>query len=195
MGKRKIAGTLLIVLGVIIICSALGLRLWGDYKKQKLINDFQNTIQNLDKTNDTSKPNGAKLDINSDGVLGIMSIAKINLKTPIGEGIDQKTLRFAVGHFKQTALPGQIGNFCVAGHRSYTYSEYFNRLNELSRGDQIIIKTKTADYTYVVTDIFIVDPSHTEVLNQSKDATLTLVTCTPVRIATHRLIIKAILKK
>lgn len=197
LNKRKIAGTALIVLGVIILCIALGLRLWGYYKQQKLINDFQKTIENVDKTNDNSNSNAKppSLDVNSDGVIGIMVIPKINLKTPIGEGVDMETLKFAVGHFKGTAQPGQNGNFCVAGHRSYTYSEYFNRLDELKKGDEIIIRTKTGEFTYVVTDSFVVEPTHTEVLNPTKDATLTLVTCTPVRIATHRLIIKAALKK
>jgi sortase A len=195
LNKRKTAGTVLIVLGLIILCSALGMRLWGYYKQQKLINDFQKTIENVDKTKDNSNTKLPSLDVNSDGVIGIMEIPKINLKTPIGEGVDMETLKFAVGHFKGTALPGQNGNFCVAGHRSYTYSEYFNRLDELKKGDKIIIITKTEEFNYIVTDSFVVEPTHTEVLNNTKDATLTLVTCTPLRIATHRLIIKATLKK
>lgn len=199
MSKRKIIGTVLIVVGVIILCTALSLRFWGYYKEQKMINDFQKTIENVDKTNDSGISNSnvkpPSLDVNSDGVIGIMVIPKINLKTPIGEGVDMETLKFAVGHFKGTAQPGQIGNFCVAGHRSYTYSEYFNRLDELKKGDEILVRTKTAEFTYIVTDSFVVEPTHTEVLNPTKDATLTLVTCTPVRIATNRLIIKAILKK
>lgn len=99
-----------------------------------------------------------------------------------------------MGHFEGTALPGEKGNCSIAGHRSYTYSEFFNRLDELAIGDEITIKTPKGSFKYVVYDKFVVEPSRVEVLDATEDATLTLVTCTPVRIATHRLIVKAMLQ-
>jgi len=101
------------------------------------------------------------------------------------------TLKYAVGHFPQTAKAGQKGNFCLAGHRSYTYSEYFNRLDEINKGDEIFVKTREGEYKYIVFEKKTVLPSEYSVLDSTKDATLTLVTCTPIRVATHRLIIKA----
>lgn len=101
------------------------------------------------------------------------------------------TLKYAVGHFKETAMPGEKGNFALAGHRNYTFGEYFNRLDELENGDEITMKTTKGSFTYKVYGKKVVLPEQVEVLNPTKEATMTLITCTPVRVATHRLIINA----
>ena len=101
------------------------------------------------------------------------------------------TLKYAVGHYPESALPGNKGNCSIAGHRSYTYSEYFNRLDEVKLNDEIIIRTTRGEFKYKVNDIKVVLPTEVSVLDNTPDATLTLITCTPVRVATHRLIIKA----
>jgi len=194
MNKRKAMGTILIVIGLGILITAVSMKLWGYYKQKNMVDAFQKTIENIDKTSETTTTNSTKEPLIDDSVLGIVTIPKINLSVALGEDVDSKILKYAVGHFKGTALPGSIGNCCIAGHRSYTYSEYFNRLDELKTGDEINIKTKSGTYTYVVYDTFVVKPTQTEVLNPSKDAELTLITCTPIRIATHRLIVKARMK-
>lgn len=198
--KRKVIGIAFIVIGLSIIGTAIYMRHSTDKVQKAMIEDFENTIENIDKASeDVPAPNTnseavspamkpPSEDIN--GAIGIMKIPKIDLKVAIGEGIDSKTLKYAVGHFEGTAMPGEKGNFCVAGHRSYTYSEYFNRLDELENGDEIIVKTKKGEYTYKVYEKKVVEPTEVSVLNKTKDATITLVTCTPIRIATHRLIIK-----
>lgn len=124
-------------------------------------------------------------------ILGVLIIDKINLKVCVNEGTDMSTLKYAVGHFEGTALPGQLGNFALAGHRSYAFGDYFNRLDELSEGDNITIKTVNGTYSYTVYGKKVVLPEEVEVLNPTDDATMTLITCTPIRIATHRLIINA----
>lgn len=188
----RIIGAVLIVAGVSVIGTVLGMRLWADHKQKQMITDFQKTIENQDKAvsknanTDNSTPTAVE-----GGAIGILTIPKIDLKVAVGEGVDMGTLKYAVGHFEGTAMPGKKGNFCVAGHRSYTYSEYFNRLDEVNKGDEISIQTKTGTFNYKVYDKTVVTPDHTEVLNSTTDATMTLVTCTPIRVATHRLIIKA----
>ena len=195
MKKLKIIGGIFIVAGIIVISSAIGMRLWAAHKEKAMINDFQKTIAqedkkiNMDNSSDAQPPSDGK------GAIGILTIPKINLKVAIGEGVDQSTLKYAVGHFNGTAMPGQKGNFAVAGHRSYTYSEYFNRLGEIKNGDTIYVQAKNGTYTYKVYNISVVTPDHVEVLNPTPDATMTLVTCTPIRVATHRLIINAKLEK
>lgn len=202
MLKRKLVGIVFIVIGLSIISSALFMRYSADRKQKAIMNAFENTLENIDKNlsqdnsgqsaggNSETSP-GAKPpseDINS--AIGIMKIPKIDLKVAVAEGIDDETLKYAVGHFVGTAMPGEKGNFSVAGHRSYTYSEYFNRLDELKLGDDIIVKTKNGEFTYKVYEIKVVEPTEISVLDKTKDATVTLVTCTPVRVATHRLIVK-----
>ena len=66
-------------------------------------------------------------------------------------------------------MPGEMGNFCVAGHRSDTYSEYFNRLDELKEGDDIIVETKKGEFTYKIYEKKVVEPTEVSVLNSTKN--------------------------
>lgn len=200
--KRRIIGIAFIVIGLSIIGSAVFMRYSADKKQKAMINAFENTIEDIEKNfaqdsegktaggNSEVSPSAKPPSEEINGAIGIMKIPKIDLKVAVAEGIDDETLKYAVGHFDGTAMPGEKGNFSVAGHRSYTYSEYFNRLDELNIGDDIIVKTKNGEFTYKVYEKKVVEPTEISVLDKTKDATVTLVTCTPVRIATHRLIVK-----
>jgi sortase A len=162
-----------------------------------MIDAFENTIADIDKNLSSENTESAEASPNIklpledlSSTIGIIKIPKIDLKVAVGEGIENKTLKYAVGHFEGTAMPGEKGNFAVAGHRSYTYSEYFNRLDELDIGDDIIVKTNKGEFTYKVYEKKVVEPTEVSVLDKTKEPTITLVTCTPIRVATHRLIVK-----
>jgi sortase A len=131
--------------------------------------------------------------LSGQSVLGILSISKINLTVAVREGVSRSDLRYAVGHFADTALPGQMGNCAITGHRSYAWGEYFNRLDELEAGDEVRIDYGGSTYTYSVTEKYVVDPDDAWVLNQAQSYELTLITCTPIRVGTQRLVIKALL--
>ena len=125
-------------------------------------------------------------------VLGVIVIDKIKVKLPVVEGVAEANLRAGVGHIPGTAALGQPGNSALAGHRNYTFGRYFNRLDELELDDKIVISTKAGDYKYIVYEKTIVEPDDVSVLKGSKDDNIiTLITCTPIYIATHRLIVKA----
>lgn len=126
-------------------------------------------------------------------LLGVMSIPKISLEVAVGEGVTNRTIRYAVGHFEQTALPGDNGNFAVIGHRSYIMGEFFNRLDEVEIGDDVIVERDGMLYTYSVTEIMVVEPTDIWVLDATPDPQITLITCTPIRVATHRLVVKGVL--
>ena len=82
------------------------------------------------------------------------------------------------------------GNFSLAGHSSYRYNEVFNELHKINLDDEIIIKTLNNEFTYVVKDIFEVNPEDTFVLDQDNEIKeLTIVTCTNK--GKDRLIVKA----
>ncbi|MFI0410216.1 class E sortase [Actinomadura sp. 3N508] len=112
------------------------------------------------------------------------------------EGVERKDLRKGPGHYPGTALPGQIGNFVISGHRT-TYSAPFNRLGELKRGDKILIDTRDKQYVYTVTGRDIVKPSATEVTapvpqhpkRKPTKPLITLTTCHPKYSAAERMII------
>jgi sortase A len=112
------------------------------------------------------------------------------------EGVSVADLRKGPGHYPGTALPGQIGNFVVSGHRT-TYLAPFNRLGELHTGDTILIDTRASQYVYKITGKKIVRPDDIDVAapvpehpkaNPTKRL-ITLTTCNPKYSAAQRLII------
>lgn len=123
---------------------------------------------------------------------GRIEISTIGLAAMILEGIEEKTLRRAVGHFPGTALPGQPGNVALAGHRD----TFFSALRNIRKDDEITLETLNGSYRYRVESAKMVDPEDTEVLDDSDDAVLTLVTCYPfafVGSAPKRFVVRAIL--
>ena len=106
---------------------------------------------------------------------------------PILNGTDLSILSKGVGHYSSTAQAGQIGNFAIAGHR-VTHGQPFSRLLELEKGDQIIVETRDAIYTYVLddsprqltvadTDTWVIDPVPGHPDAKPTQALITLTTC------------------
>src|SRR6185437_14849614 len=108
-------------------------------------------------------------------VLGQIEIRKIGLAAMILEGADNQTLRHAVGHLRDTALPGQPGNVAIAGHRD----TFFRGLRNIIQNDEITLTTLHGSFHHVVDFSEIVGPEQTSVLAPSNDSILTLVTCYP----------------
>lgn len=209
---KKHLGAFLIILGVSIILGSLFIKFRVDYKKNQLINEFKESMVSLQKDEDENNINvnndytsvneddcveisldeKENLDIRKENVIGIIEIPKINLTAPIGQGTDKETLKYTVGHFEKTAMPGQKGNCCIIGHRSYTYGEFFNRLDEIKEGDKITVSYNNNTYNYIVKKVFVVEPEEISVLEHDNniESEITLITCTPLRVGTHRLIIK-----
>jgi sortase A len=109
------------------------------------------------------------------GALGKIEIARIGLAAMVMEGTDGRTLRRAVGHIGGTPLPGQQGNVAIAGHRD----TFFRPLRNAQLDDEITLTTLAGSYHYLVDSTEVVLPEDTQVLDNSGDATLTLVTCYP----------------
>lgn len=139
----------------------------------------------------TKKPLMSKEEIGK-RMTGVLIIDKIDLKMIIMDGVDDETLRVAAGRMPNTGKLDEIGNCVLAGHRSYTFGKYFNRLDELQEGDEIIIQTKQKTLKYTVYQKLIVEPNDFSITNRNDtDKILTLFTCHPVAIASHRLVIHA----
>ena len=117
------------------------------------------------------------------------------------EGVQHEDLKKGPGHFPGTALPGELGNVVLSGHRT-TYGAPFNRVDELRVGDAIVMETRTSWFTYRVTGLSVVAPTAIEVTypvpgqagRKPTQRLLTLTTCNPKYSATTRLIIRAILQ-
>jgi sortase A len=109
-------------------------------------------------------------------VLGILEIPRLGIETPVLEGIDEGTLRRAVGHIPGTSLPADgIGNIGIAGHRD----TLFRPLKDVEQKDVILLKTLTGNRRYMVDSIRVVEPNNVAVLKNMDERTLTLVTCYP----------------
>ena len=125
--------------------------------------------------------------------IGVLTIEKINLKLPVSAGVSEAQLKISVGWVPQTAPIGETGNAVIAGHRSYRRGVMFNRLGEITIGDTITYQPKDGEEkTFVVYDILEIEPGDQSAFYQPADEKIiTLFTCTPIRIATHRLLIRA----
>jgi sortase A len=119
---------------------------------------------------------------------------RINLDQVVVEGTGRDDLRKGPGHISSTVMPGEPGTFAVSGHR-VTYGGPFFNLDKLEPGDQIVIETRHALYTYRMTKRRIVAPTEVSVLDDvrgpdgSLEATIVLTTCNPRGSARQRMII------
>lgn len=109
----------------------------------------------------------------------------------------QEALRGGVVHYPGTSVPGQKGNIAITGHSSYfpwdpgRFKDVFALLHDVVEGDKIIMYWDQKKYVYEISDIKVVLPEDIEVLKQTPDDRLTLITCTPIGTNLKRLIIQA----
>ncbi|NTW28509.1 MAG: class D sortase [Coriobacteriia bacterium] len=108
-------------------------------------------------------------------IIGSLSIPAMNRILPIIEGTDADDLKRGVGHFAQTALPGEEDNCVLSGHRDTV----FVGLGSLQIGDQFIVKTSAGTFTYEIKRIWIVHQDDTTVIVPADHAVLTVTTCYP----------------
>lgn len=125
------------------------------------------------------------------GVIGKMSIPKIDLQAMMVPGVAQKDLKNALGWMTSTSFPGERGNSVVAGHRSHTYGQFFHRLNEVNQGDLINVETTSGPILYRVYEKVVVTPDNLSVLKAKKEEEITLITCEPLYSDEFRLIVRA----
>lgn len=129
-----------------------------------------------------------------DGLIGYIDIPKINVKLPIYHGDTDKVLEKGVAHLPNTAFPiGGVGNHSVlSAHTGYPTQVFFDNLNELEIGDEIKVSVLDETLTYAVTAKNIVKPDNISLLSvdEEKDL-LSLITCYPYGINSHRLIVTA----
>ncbi|MNM51804.1 Sortase family protein [compost metagenome] len=184
---RNIVGVILILVGVIII-AWVGNEKYIAYKEQQKLKLAFDEVLNQSYEEGTSVTNESGSSEVTIPPMGLLKIPKINVETAVVEGVELSTLRYAIGHFPETSKAGEKGNFALAAHND----RFFKDVDELVKGDEIIIKTKENEYVYEVNDSFIVEPEQVSVLDATKDSTITLVTCTPG--GKKRLIIKGVLK-
>ena len=167
--KNKIS-KILITMGLLIIIGSLILITYSKYMENKALSSFEEKIERQEVITE----------VNPGDEIGIIEIKSVNLKNVIVESTDKKYLNHHVCHFENSTMPGEDGNFALAGHSStYYYNQVFNELHKVKIGDEIIIKTINDEFTYTITETIVVESDEIEVLDQDMTKKeITLVTCT-----------------
>ncbi len=139
----------------------------------------------------------------------ILTIPALDLRVPVAEGISKSGVlnKGYVGHYPDTQQPGRPGNFALAGHRN-THGEPFRRLDRLGDGDEIVVETKAAVYTYAVDQTLAQTAAHDTGVIRAVPRSLvhpgrgyrepgyyiTLTTCTPEFTSRYRLVVWGVLR-
>ncbi|MEV4621644.1 class E sortase [Asanoa sp. NPDC049573] len=187
----RVSGELMITFGLVVLLFA-AYEVWGvgviqGGKQDALAGALEQQWAQPPADNPTVGPTPAA----GTGGLGskIHGIAKLYVPAlgqqwVVVEGVTQADIRYAPGHYPGTAMPGEIGNFAVAGHRNRAT---FWRLDELHNGDAIVVESKDTWYVYHVVKTRIVVPTQVEVVapvpmlpgSKPTKAMVTLTTCNP----------------
>ncbi len=133
------------------------------------------------------------LDVTGTGIMGYITIEKIGVELPIYHGTSDAVLQVAAGHLEGTSLPvgGESTHAVISAHRGLPSAKLFTNLDQLEVGDTFTITVLDRVLTYEVDKISIVLPTETDELKvaEGKDY-VTLMTCTPYGINTHRLLVR-----
>lgn len=133
------------------------------------------------------------LKIDDTGMMGYIDIPKLDVVLPVYHGTSEKVLQSGVGHLKNTSLPvgGESCHAVLSGHRGLANAKIFTDLNKMEVGDVFYIKVLHHTFAYQVDQILTVLPSDTDSLQIEKGKDyVTLVTCTPYAVNTHRLLVR-----
>lgn len=134
------------------------------------------------------------LNLSEDGIMGYIQIPKISVDLPIYHGTSEEVLEKGVGHIQNTSVPigGNSTHSVLTGHTGLPNAELFTRLDELVVGDIFYIHVLNEILTYKVYEIKVVLPDNIDELRiTSGEDLVTLVTCTPYGVNSHRLLVKA----
>ena len=174
---RRFIGILLILIGVSIIGTVVYKKMVTSNKQNEVLESFENQLKE-DNTNNESHEDVNLDSINGYTPIAIMEIPSIRLKQPVVEGVTEDVIKYFLGKFPESAMPGEVGNFSVAGHRVSDFTDAFINLYKVKPGDKVIVTTKSGKYTYEVDESFIVEPEQVEVLDTADYEKITLITCT-----------------
>ena len=193
-------GELFITAGLVVLLFVAYQLVWTNYEAHRAADRVSDDIRDSWTRPPARTPTGGPQTSTADFGEGFafLHIPRLgdHWSVPVVEGVDLPDLARGVGHYPDTARPGQVGNFAVAGHRA-TNGEPFATLDRVRAGDVVVAETRRRWFTYVVDRTEIVQPDATWVLDPvpgTPGATptqplLTLTTCNPRWASTQRLIV------
>lgn len=169
--------------------------------------EYANYIEKAKKYNQMIAENGIKwvmteeekeeyykvLNIDGTGNMGYISIPKIKINLPLYHSVSEDVLQRSIGHIEGSSFPvgGETSHSMVSGHRGLPSAKLFSELDKLSEGDRWTVSILNETYTYEVDQIRTVEPDDLQFLQLEEGQDLmTLITCTPYGVNTHRLLIR-----
>lgn len=210
---------IIFILGIAVVAYPTVSDYWNSRVQTKAIGDYRRSVENANAAELEKMKLGAQfynralfecqtagrpaaesvsdyesvLNINGDGIMGYLVIPTIDVELPIYHGTDDSILRVAAGHSQSSSVPigGENTHAVILGHRGLPSARLFNDLDQLEKGDYFEIHVLDETLCYEVSDISIVEPKELANLRIiSGEDIVTLVTCTPYGINTHRLLIR-----
>ena len=202
--KYPRAAIIIIIIGLIIMMYPVVSNAIAVRQQENVIVGYEKMVLQLDDSNITeewkkadiynqNKENYAGvLNLEGDGVMGYIKIPKIDVNIPIYHYVKEQSLKKGVGHLNGTGLPigGKNNHPVLLGHRGLPNAKLFSRLDEMEIGDYFYLNILDRIMAYEVKQITIVLPEEVHNIKEewNKDQ-VTLVTCTPYGVNTHRLLV------
>ena len=210
---------LILVVGLSLLLYPTFSNYWNDLHQTKAIANYESVVDQMKKEDFTPILNSAadynesltlrsnpyllteiqagryeqELNVSGDGIMGYIEIPCIQVQLPLYHGTSDTVLQVAIGHLDWTSLPvgGESTHGVVSGHRGLPSARLFTDLDKVAVGDTFLLHVLGEVLTYEVDQIKIVEPHVTEdlLIEEGKDL-VTLVTCTPYGINSHRLLVR-----
>lgn len=175
-------------------------KLWKEaeeYNAEHPVNSIVDAF-NEEEDYEPTHPYDEVLDPNGDGLMGSIEIPKIQAKLAIYHGLSKNVLEKGVGHVEGTSLPigGESTHAVLAAHRGLPNAKLFTDLDQMEKGDIFILHILGKHLAYKVDQIKTVLPDETSDLDiiEGEDH-VTLITCTPYGVNTHRLLVRGVRTK
>lgn len=195
------AGELLITAGLVLLLFLAYQLVWTNYEAQRAQSGVADQIRDDWQRPSAPRASGeptAAPQVDFGKGFAFMRIPRLGKKysVPVVEGVSLGALARGIGHYPRTAMPGEVGNFAVAGHRA-THGEPFAYLDKVGKGDVVIVETSTQWFVYRIdrtrivepTDVWVIDPVPGQPDAKPTQQLITLTTCNPRWASTQRLIV------
>ena len=123
-----------------------------------------------------------------------MQASAIGVDAPVVQGDGWDQLKKGIGQHIGTTNPGQKGNLVLSAHDD-VFGQIFRNLDRLQEGDKIVVFSSQSAYTYIVRQTQVVEPTQVEVMNQTQDPIVTLISCYPYLVNNKRIVVTAYLEQ
>ena len=217
-GKVKVILIITFIIGLFILLYPSISQYWNSFVQSSVVSDYDKLFVNkkdVDYTEDFKKADDYNqklfklkyplaqykkisgyeklINVNNNGMMGYISINKIKVEIPIYHGTGASVLNVAVGHLEGSSLPvgGKGTHSVLSAHRGLPSAKLFTDLNKLELGDIFEITILDRKLTYQVDQIRVVEPNDvTNLKIKENEDYVTLMTCTPYGLNTHRLLVR-----